>query len=469
MRILLINVCLRRESRVKYLPVGLSCIATSLALAGFKPDILDIDLYRLSDAEVDNFLRKNRYDIVGFGTIVTGYRYIKDLARRVKEIMPGALVVVGNTVASSIPELLLTKVPQVDIAVIGEGDNTILDIVHAKLEDTVWHNIPGIAYRDGENVIITPRRKAVPNIKEIPFPDYSLFNIEEYIKVSPITVPEPYPIPVEEFRALSVNTARGCPYNCTFCTHAFKNDKYRFYPFSMVIEYIDLLQKKYGINYVNFGDELTFHSIVRTEELCKEIEKKGIKFYWPMQPRGNTYKKRDLDLLKRCKDLGALTIGGALESSDPAILKAMNKKMDAAEFIEQMDTARKAGLGCTTSLVFGYPQETPETIRHTFEVCKRCEIYPSIGFLLPLPGTPMYKYTKEHGFIPDEEEYLLHTGDRQDLHVNLTQMSDEVLFNIIREEAIKLKNFLGIPLSDDDVVKTRVYRVSHRTINDTEK
>ncbi|OGO20353.1 MAG: hypothetical protein A2144_08720 [Chloroflexi bacterium RBG_16_50_9] len=127
-----------------------------------------------------------------------------------------------------------------------------------------------------------------------------------------------------------------------------------------------------------------------------------------------------------------------------------------------MDTAREAGLSRTTSLVLGYPQETPETIRQTFEVCRRCEIYPSIGYLLPLPQTPMYEYAKQRGFITDEEEYLLRIADRQDLTINLTRMSDEEFVDVVREEAMKLKDYLGIPLSDDQLLKTGVQRVKEQ-------
>lgn len=171
---------------------------------------------------------------------------------------------------------------------------------------------------------------------------------------------------------------------------------------------------------------------------------------------------KDLDLLKRAKDLGALVMGGAFESADGEILKAMNKKMVIDQYIEQVRVAKKAGLEVSTSLVFGYPQETKITIKKTIDLCRQLEIYPSAGFLLPLPKTPIYEYAIKTGLIKNEEEYLLRIGDRQDLHINLTAMSDEEFFETLREELIRLKDDLRIPISDDNVIKTTIYKVAPR-------
>lgn len=458
MRILLINVCIRFDSPIKYIPVGLSCIATALTRVGFKPDILDIDLYRYSEEEVNKFLEKDYYDVIGLGHIISGYKYIKRLCIQVKKAMPTTTLIVGNTVASSIPNLLLKWIPEIDIAVIGEGDQTVVDIVKAKIEKNDIGNVAGIAYRNGGKVVLTTRRKEIPNLEKLPFPDYSLFDIDNYLELSNIGVGEPHPIPKNQIKAIPINTARGCAFRCTFCNHAFKGYKYRYYPFEMVVNRFKSLQESYGVNYLLFWDELSLISIRRTEELCNAIEKAKINFYWNIGPRGNLFTKKDIDLLKRCKDLGALSMGGALESADPEILKAMNKRVSIEQFIEQMETAREAGLAPRTSLVFGYPQETAQTIKKTIDVCRRLGIYPSVGFLLPLPQTPVYQYAREKGYIVDEEEYLLRIGDRQDLHINLTQMDNDLFINTLREELIKLKNELDIQISDDQVIKTGVER-----------
>jgi radical SAM superfamily enzyme YgiQ (UPF0313 family) len=300
-------------------------------------------------------------------------------------------------------------------------------------------------------------------MEDIPFPDYSLFEFDKYLSVSSLVVGDPLPLPADQVKVAPLNTARGCCFDCTFCTHAFKQDKYRFYPFPNVIRQAKCLQETWGVNYIAFWDELTLVSVRRTEELCHAIEAEGLEFSWGMGPRGNLFKRKDLDLLRRCKDLGALTIGGALESGSPEILKAMKKHLRPDEFIEHMRVGREAGLVPTSSVVIGYPLETRETIKLTFEVCRQAGVYPSVGFLLPLPETPMYRLARERDLIQDEEEYLLRIGDRQDLHVNMTQMSDEELLGTVTEEAIRLKNDLRVPLRDDQVIKSLYYRAAEKS------
>ena len=459
MKILLINPCLRPTSDQKIIPYGLACIATALKNAGFRPDILDIDLYRLSDDEIAQYLKTHPYDIIALGTIISSYKIVKNLCQVVKKIQPHTILVVGNTVATSIPELLLSRNPEVDIAVIGEGDRTIVDVVTTVLAKSSWHNVPGIAFRENNKIVITTPREAIPKMEDIPFPDFTLFDFPEYLKVSYLFAPEPYPFPREQLKVLPVNTARGCPFNCTFCNHAFKTYKYRYYPFKPVVAFFKEYQQRFGVNFLNSWDELTFSSKKRVVEFCDEIVKADIKFYWTISPRANLFKREDIDLLKRCKSLGALTIGGALESGSPEILIAMNKSPHPEEyiqaFIEQCNTALEAGLVPQTSVVFGYPQETKETIEQTFEVCAKARVYPSAGFVLPLPGTLIYKMACERGLIEyDEEKYLLRIGDRQDLHVNMTKMSNEELVSHVTEGLIKLKNELKISIRDDQVIKT---------------
>ena len=97
------------------------------------------------------------------------------------------------------------------------------------------------------------------------------------------------------------------------------------------------------------------------------------------------------------KESGCYYVGFALESGNKEILKMMNKEIDPKEFYDTATILRKAGIISQTTVLFGYPQETKKTIKETFDQCLKAGLYPSIGFLMPLPYTVMYDYAKVNG------------------------------------------------------------------------
>jgi radical SAM superfamily enzyme YgiQ (UPF0313 family) len=158
------------------------------------------------------------------------------------------------------------------------------------------------------------------------------------------------------------------------------------------------------------------------------------------------------------KESGCYTVGFALESGNKEILKMMNKEIEVEAFYKTVDTLREAGIICQTSVVFGYPIETTETIKETFDQCLKARMYPSIGFLLPLPYTVMYDYAKVHGFITDEDRYLESITERQDICVNMTKMSDDEIMNEIKIGGARLNKALKIGLDKNSYIKTRGYK-----------
>lgn len=464
MNILIINVSLRPNSPVKMFPVGLGYIATAIKNAGFAFDFLDIDAHRPSNAEIERFIRSKQYDVVCLGCIVTGYKIVKDLAALIKEHHPAAKIIVGNTVASSIDRTLLTKT-KVDIAVMGEGDITVIDLLHALDTGRPLEDVPGISFLQDAKVLRTPDRPVVKDLSSLPFIDFSLFDVDIYLANCKEYISDPLPIPREQVRMLPVNTARGCISKCTFCYHAFYRKPYRKRPIGNILTEVSMLIEKYRINYVGFSDELTFYSKKQTLEFIQAILASGLKFYWVGNCRAGLFDHDDdLEILTKMKQAGCHGLAYSLESADSQILLAMNKKITVDQFSKQTELAYRAGLPVWTSLVLGFPQETPETITKTFDVCIKNRIYPSIGFLLPQPGSPMYDYAVEHGFIQDEEKYLLKMGDRQDLLVNLTSMSDEEFESLVLGEAKRCNEALKIGLPKDRFIKTQYYRVPQEEV-----
>lgn len=458
MNILVINVSLRPLSPLKLFPIGLGYITTAMKNAGFDFDLLDIDAHRHSDQDVENIIRKKKYDVVCMGCIITGYKIIKSLANLIKEYHPKATIIAGNSVATSIVDTLLMRT-KVDIAVMSEGDETIVDLLRTLSMSGHLEEVKGICFVKNGKIVRTSARPPIKDISVLSLIDFSLFDVETYIATSQFAVHDPLPIPRENVRALPINTARGCVANCDFCYHVFKGVPYRHRNPESIVTEIKLLHEKYDLNYILFWDELTFFSKKQTLALVEKILDEKIHIYWAALCRGNLFDKdEDVEIMIKMKEAGCLSVGYSLESAEPSILKAMNKKVSVEQFSRQTQLFQKAGIHAVTSLVLGYPQETPESIKKTFDCCIENKIYPSAGYLLPQPGSGMYAYAIEHGFISDEEEYLLKMGDRQDLRLNLTKMSDEEFEKHVFEGLKRCNEEMGIGLNDEELIKTLFYR-----------
>lgn len=458
MKILIINVCLRPNSLQKLVPIGLAYIMTALKNADIDFDLLDIDVERLTLQEVETFIQRKDYEIFCMGCIVTGYKFIKELAGLIRKIHPHATIIVGNSVATSIVDILLSRT-EVDIAVIGEGDETIVDLIKTIAISGNLAAVSGICFRKEDEIFRNSSRPVMKDLSSLPFVNFSLFDIERYLETSQYTVPDPLPFPRPNARMLPINTARGCIASCTFCYHVFKGQRYRPRKPHHIVAEMQKMIAEYQLNYIMFWDDLSFFSKKQVIEFCKSILENNLNLCWDATCRGNLFTdETDLDIMYLMKKAGCTMVGYALESADETILRDMNKRVTIEQFTRQTKLFRKAGIPTVTSIVLGFPQETPETIQKTFDFLIENQIYPSCGYLLPQPGSKMYNYAVQHGHINDEEEYLLSMGDRQDLRINMTQMSDQEFEDHVVEGLSRCKTALGLEIDDSKLIKTGYYR-----------
>jgi radical SAM superfamily enzyme YgiQ (UPF0313 family) len=502
MKILFVNPSLRLGAPHRYLPVGLGYVATATKVAGFAFDMLDVDVNAFSDQEVENYIQRHSYDIVLVGSIVTHYKWIKWFVTMVKQRNPGCTIIVGNSVASSIPEVILHYAP-VDVVVLGEGDVTVVEVLKA-LNDgrplgeadepeipILHHNgalpptirgrgVAGIVFRDPKGRLVnTGKRKAVKHIDDLPFPDWDIFDVERYIEMARTTAHDTTNYPLEQARVMPVNTARGCVFKCTFCHYVFWDDPYRHRSPQSVIAEIRRNQQKYGANYINFWDELTFHKIDPAERFIDALIEADLGIHFTAAIRTDLLGcnedplEKRMGLATKMKEAGAIAVGFSLESANEEILIAMNKRVKGDYFGEQVRVLTEAGIISNTSIVLGYPQETRETIRETIEACRRAKVYPSPGFLLPMPATGMWNHAISHGYITDIDRYLVNITERQDFNINMTKMSDEELKSETELALKELAIDLGLQLAD--TMHTGGYSKhaknqgvsTHRNVNET--
>jgi radical SAM superfamily enzyme YgiQ (UPF0313 family) len=460
MKLLFINPCLRKGASLKILPVGLASVMTYVHQQGFEFDLLDIDINEYDDTYVEDYIKNNHYDVILFGSIITHYKWIKWLTKTIKSYYSDTIVIVGNSVAGSCYEVFLENIPA-DIVVIGEGEITATKTLKAIQTGQDLTEISGIAFRNSSAEIVkNPPRKAC-NINDLPLIDWDFFDVSRYLAKSSGAA---FGDDNENTVVMPVSTARGCAFKCTFCHYVFWNDPYRTRDSANIMQEIKRDIEKYGATYFNFWDDLSFASLPQVERIVDAILESGLQFKWDAAIRSDlfgktkwSYQKR-LKLAKKMRQSGCVSVGYSLESGNNEILKMMQKHIKPEYFREQIKLLKEAEIVSNTSVVFGYPIETKETIKETFDMCLESGIYPSIGFLLPLPATGMYEYAKEHDFITDEDAFLTSITERQDICLNMTQLSDQEILAEIDTHAKNLNAKLDLNLKADALIKTGGYK-----------
>lgn len=463
MQIALVNISHRPWMDKPCFPTGLAYVATAMKHAGYKFDIIDIDAHRHTEGQLETLLGRKNYDVIATGALVSGYKYVKSVTSIARRTNPQAIIVAGNSVATSIPHHLLTHT-EVDVTIKGEGEITMCNLLRAvkKGKGTrTLRQVKGLVFLDKGEVVDTGDECPIRDISSLPFPDWELFDIGLYLRKFQNEIPEPYPMPKDQITMFLVNTARGCPFRCSFCYHVFQGTRYRYRSAESIIAEIAELQRTYGVNYVNFYDEVSFCSKKQIRRFLDVKRESGLEFFWNANARGNLFTERDVDLLCELREAGCVSFGYSLESADPDILGSMNKKITVDQFRSQKLALDKAGIHTFTSIVIGFPQETLKTIKKTFDVCYELGLYPSTGYLLPQPGTPMFEAARQAGFGHDLESFLNQMGDRQDLRFNLTKIPDDILQAEVKRHLERISDKLGLGFRPEHLLKTFTFVLSN--------
>jgi radical SAM superfamily enzyme YgiQ (UPF0313 family) len=346
-----------------------------------------------------------------------------------------------------------------DVVVIGEGEISAYEAVEAIRTGGNLNNVSGIAFSDSTGQTITNEPRKTGDIHSLPMVNWDYFDVDKYIeKARYFTHAEK--AGDAPARPMPVITARGCVFKCTFCHYVFWNDPYRHRQADHILAEISHDIENYDANYIAFWDDLSFASAKQAEGLADAIIESGLQFRWNAAIRVDIFVRNQLSreksilIAQKMKDSGCVAVNFSLESGNQEILDLMNKKIKAADFMDTVEVFRQVGIAVNTSVVFGYPVESAKTIKETFDMCYEAKVYPSIGFLLPLPATGMYDYAKQHGYITDEDAYLDSITERQDICINLTTMTDSEILGEIKVGAERLNELLQLHLDESRLIRT---------------
>jgi len=367
-----------------FIPLGIGYLAAVLEEKGHNINIIDCQALKLTHSDVENEIRKRKPDIVGVTSTTLTYKSALSTVEAAKNAAPNCLTIYGGCHATFWDEEALHECPQLDLVVRGEGENTLLEIAEKIESGKDSHRVLGITCRKNDRIIKNPDRPYIENLDELPFPALHLFSLERYRKYGKIIFP--------------LMASRGCVYWCDFCTAVrMFGRKYRVRTPKNVVAEIEFLHRKYKEDQFTFYDDALTVNQDRVEEMCDEILNRNLKIKWDCETRVDMLTK---ELLTKMKKAGCIALWLGVESGSQKMIDAMGKGITIEQTVRAFRWARDAGLIAAASLILGFPGETKESAWETIKLVER--IKPDeigIHVATPYPGTPMYEYVKQMGWL----------------------------------------------------------------------
>jgi len=342
--------------------------------------------FRVIDHNTEEELDGFKPHVVGITSVSQNYNFAKKYAHVVKN--RNIPVIIGGVHISALPQ---TMTRDMDLAVIGEGEETIIPVMdvflkHSSFPQNELQEIEGIAFKDdNEKLWQTPRRELISPLDKIKYPARDMIKIRSHSNMF---------------------SSRGCPYKCTFCFSTRYWDQLRFFSAEYVVNEIKELVEKYKVKRISFFDDLIIANRDRLTEMVELIrrEQSLSKIEFGVNARANLVTEETARLLS---EMGVTSVGMGLESGNEKTLRYLKGgSVSVADNYAAIKNLQKYGIAANASFVIGSPDETKEEIMDTYNFIKTSGLnFVNTFVLVPLPGTPVWDYAKSIGIVSENMDW----------------------------------------------------------------
>jgi len=404
-------------------PLGIMYIASVLREQGHEVKILDS---RFKPGRPEGFrdeLKVFSPEIVGLSALTQESDSLHRFAGLAREIPGVKAIVAGGPHPSAYPEEVLSD-PRVDWVVIGEGEETIRELVEVLMSGGEPDRIRGIARREGGRVVRNEPRPYIANLDQLPFPAWDLIPLPAYARVKRNGN-------LPKRRYMSLMTSRACPYDCIYCHKLFGRG---FRPRSpeSVIEEFERLYRDYGIREFEVIDDIFNLDLPRVEEIIRLIGERKLKIRLAF-PNGLRGDRLNYNSLKMMKEAGTYFAALAVETASPRLQEVIGKKLDLERVRQAVEDCRKLGITTIGFFMLGFPTETLEEARKTVEWAWSSRLdFATFFMVVPYGGTPMGEKFNSNNYL-SPRPFRFADLDFHQGFINLSEAPDAELFALQRK------------------------------------
>ena len=410
-------------------PIGLSYIYSYLSskLPDLEIKIFDLNLYSTDD--FITFLKAYQPDYTGISFLniddvdsynrncfISGYKEVIELVKKTINTR----IIIGGSAFSIFPKELFEFFSP-EFGICGEGEESMFRLITALENTNDFSEIEGLVYRSGNEVKLNGRSNFIKNL-DLNFND----QLSDFYW--------------EKSGMMNVQTKRGCPHKCIYCTYpVIEGHKVRTLNPDLIIETLSDLYHNKKIDYIFFTDSVFNLNTKFNQELCEKIIRQGLKIKW-----GAYFSPHDLDedILRLYSKAGLTHIEFGTESLSDSTLKNYGKHFSFQDVVKASDICNKVGIYYSHFLILAGYGENEDSINESFENSKRIEntvFFPYIGMRI-YPGTKLYQLSIEEGVIQPED----------DLIEPVYYLSKGINYETLKERADKTGRRWVFP--DEDVV-----------------
>lgn len=378
-------------------PLGLLYMGAVLDKEGIDVRIVPADIKNMSWRDIKQDILDYQPDIIGITSTTENRFQSFKLVKLAKKIYPQGLVIMGGPHASMAAEDSLAHIPELDLVVRGEGEETILEICRWLEEGKdvkALDSVTGISYRMDGEVKSNPPRPLIEDLDSLPYPAFHLVPFEDYHFT--------FPVPGKgELPAVNIMSSRGCPFKCNFCATPINWGRHvRMRSPENVVDEIQRLIERYGVRVIFFFDDTFNVNTKRVERICDLIIERNLDIYWKCDVRIDLI---DRPLLAKMKQAGLFHLSFGLEAASERVRnEIIDKKVDIEDFHNLVKWCQELDVIPNVFFIYSHPTETWDEAQETIKIIEQYGkgIEASIAILHIYPGTPLEKTARENGVLP---------------------------------------------------------------------
>ncbi len=373
-------------------PVNLATLAAVVKRAGHEVRILDYEIELLDEDGFAAYLRDYVPDVVGVSCMTATVNTGHHIATIVKKVSPTTITMIGGPHCSALPETTLREFPDFDIAVYGEGEETLVELLQRFSEGGTPTGIPGAVHRQGDRVVVEPPRPLMPDLDTLPIPARDLLPLHRYPRTS--STPGIYS---KKYNPTQLFTTRGCYAQCIFCaSNVLFGRRVRYRSAQHVLAEAQDCVERFGFNHLTIDDDTFATNKKRLAMLCEGFSRLGVT--WDCDTRVDAVSR---DTLKMMAESGCLKVAYGVESGCQRILDLIGKNITVEQIENAVRWSKEVGLLVQTQLMIGsHPSENRDEVYQTLKLVRKIKPhFISWAITVPYPGTQSYDLLTKKGYL----------------------------------------------------------------------